>query len=220
MGAADGVQVFVDQTNKYFGYLESEYGFKIILASNDDIRPQSDGVVKYASNTTLLVIDSDYGQSAVRFVRIQDDERFCLDPVSVHEYLNTSEKEKQLLLSIEPNNQPAVSALRTEKSLFSAPNWKGSTGDIHHGLETQLKNHADWLRENAHICLSGDLSRWPELYEYKINRMIADELRRGGSPFVKAVVKDESGKLKTIEEPIFQRQKVHLAKLKREILGE
>ena len=210
-------ETFVDRVKRNFGYIEPEYGFKITLASNDDIRPQTDGVVKYASDTTLIVIDSDYGQSAVRFVRIQDNEKYCLDPISIHEYLNTTENEKQLLLSTEPSNQPAVSALRSEKSLFSNPNWKDITGNE---LETQLRNYADWLRENADLCLSGDLSRWPVLYEYKINRMIADELRRGKSAFVKSVVRDESGKLKMIEEPIFQALKEHLAKLKREILGQ
>ena len=210
-------ETFVDRVKRNFGYVEPEYGFKIILASNDDIRPQTDGVVKYASDTTLIVIDSDYGQSAVRFVRIQDNEKYCLDPISIHEYLNTSENEKQLLLSTEPSNQSAISALRNERSLFSTPNWKGATSDE---PETWLRNYADWLRENADLCLVGDFSRWPQIYEYKINRMIADELRRGKSAFVKSVVRDESGKLKMIEEPIFQALKDHLAKLKREILGE
>jgi hypothetical protein len=217
MGLVNAVQTFIDQTREYFGYLESEYGFKVILASSSEVRPQTDGVVKYASATTLIVIDSDYGQSAVRFVRIQDNEKYCLDPISIHEYLNTSENEKQLLLSTEPSNQPAVSALRSEKSLFSNSNWKDITGNE---LETQLRNYANWLRQNADLCLSGDLSWWPVLYKYKINRMIADELRRGKSAFVKSVVMDESGKLKIIEEPIFQALKDHLAKLKREILGQ
>jgi hypothetical protein len=213
MVLVDSVLTFVDKARKYFGFLESELGFKIIAASSNDLRPQTDGVVKYASNVTLIVIDSDLSQSAIRFVRIQDDEKYCLDPASIHEYLNTSENEKRLLLSTEPSNQLAASALRRERLISSAPHWKGTTGNASQDLETQLKNYADWLRKNADLCLSGDLSRWPELYEYKINRMIADELRRGGSAFVKAVVRDESGKLKMIEQPIFQVQKDHLEKI-------
>jgi hypothetical protein len=213
-------ETFVDRTMRHFSFLETEYDFKVILASSSEVRPQTDGVVKYASNTILVVIDSDMGQAAMGFGRIQDDERNCLDPISIHEYLNTSESEKQVLLSIEPSNQLVASRIRTERSLSSTPAWRGTGGDIYQDLETRLGNFANWLKENADLCLSGDLSRWPALYEYKINRMMADELRRGGKSVVKAVVKDEGGKLKTIERPIFQREKEHLAKLKREILGQ
>ena len=213
-------ETFTDRVKKNFGFLESEFGFKIILAGNSEVRPQTDGVVKYASNTTLVLIDSETGQAAVRFVRVQDNENYYLDPVSIHEFLSTSAKEKQLLLSTEPKDESAAHAIFREKFLLSSPSWKSSRDDIHKDLETRLKNYANWLRENADLCLSGDLSRWPALYEYKINRMIADELRRGGKAIVKAVVKDDSGKLKMIERPIFQREKDHLAKLKREILGQ
>jgi len=60
---------FVDKVRKIFGYLESEYGFKITLASNFDIRQPIDGIVKYTSNTTLILVDSETGQTAARFVR-------------------------------------------------------------------------------------------------------------------------------------------------------
>ena len=213
-------ETFTNIVKKNFGFLESTFGFKIILASNSEVRPQTDGLVKYASDITLVLIDSETGQAAVRFVRVQDDENDYLDPVSIHEFLSTSTKEKQLLLSTEPKDESAAHAIFKEKFLLASPNWKSSRDDLHKDLETRLRNYANWLRENADLCLVGDFSRWPELYEYKINRMIADELRRGGKAVVKAVIKDESGKLKMIERPIFQREKDHLEKLKREILGQ
>src|SRR6185503_9692258 len=101
---------FVDEVKDHFSYLESEYDFKKILASDSDVRPQTDGVMKYASNTTLILIDSETGQAAVRFVRIQDDEMYYLDPASIHEYLNTNEEEKQILLSRAIKNQDAANA--------------------------------------------------------------------------------------------------------------
>jgi len=51
-------EIFIDIVKKHFGYLESEYNFKVILATSSDVRPRTDGVVKYASKTTLIIIDS------------------------------------------------------------------------------------------------------------------------------------------------------------------
>ena len=211
---------FVDEVKDHFSYLESEYDFKEILASDSDVRPQTDGVMKYASNTTLILIDSETGQAAVRFVRIQDDEKYYLDPVSIHEYLNTSEEEKRILLSKDIKNQDVANTIFNKTFLLSSPDWKSSRVDIHKDLEKQLKNYANWLKENDELCLLGNFSRWPEFYEYKNNRLIADELRRGGKEVVLAVVKDENGAFKTIERPIFHREREHLNKLRKEVLGK
>jgi hypothetical protein len=213
-------ETFTDKVKKHFGYLEKEYDFRITLEGNADVRPQTDGVVKYASNTTLIIIDSETGQAAVRFVRIQDDERYYLDPVSIHEYLNTSEEEKRILLSKDIKNQDVANTIFNKTFLLSSPDWKTSREDIHKNLEKQLKNYANWLKENNELCLLGNFSRWPEFYEYKINRLIADELRRGGKEVVLAVVKDENGAFKTIERPIFHREREHLNKLRKEVLGK
>jgi len=212
-------ETFVDLVKKYFGYLKTEYGFELIFASSSTIRPQTDGTVKYASNTTLILIDSETGQTAVRFVRVQDDERYYLDPVSIHEYLNTSTKEKQILLSRNIKDKEAASAIFNKTFLLFSSSWKSNRDDIYSDLENRLKNYANWLRENAALCLDGNFSRWPEFYEYKINRLMADELRGGGKEVVLAVVKDENGSLKTIERPIFQRDREHLLKLKKEVQG-
>jgi hypothetical protein len=212
-------KTFVDRTKVYFHFLETEYGFKLTFESNSLTRPKTDGMVKYSSNSTLILIDSETGQAAVRFVRVQDDERYYLDPVAIHEYLSTNEKEKQILLSRESKDQSTVNAIFNKVFLLSLPDWKSGREDIYIDLERRLKNYAEWLKDNADICLLGDFLRWPDFYEYKINRLMADELRKGGKEIVLAVVKDENGVLKTIERPIFQREKDHLAKLRKEILG-
>jgi hypothetical protein len=214
------ITTFVDIVKTHFGYLEAEYEFEVIFAKNSEIRPQTDGVVKFASASTLVIIDSETGQAAVRFVRIQDDERYYLDPVSIHEYLNTTKQEKEILLSRNPSDKEAANNIFNKTFLLSLPKWKGSKEDIYADLEKQLSNYANRLKENASLCLLGNFSRWPEFYEYKINRLMADELRRGGKEFVKAIVKDESGSLKTIERPIFQREKDHLTRLRKEALGK
>jgi len=211
---------FIDTVKKEFGYLETEYDFKVTHASNSDVRPQTDGVVKYASDTTLILIDSETGQAAVRFVRIQEDERYYLDPVSIHEYLHTSEEEKRILLSRDRKDQDAANIIFSKTFLLSSPDWRRRREDVSGDLARQLINYANWLKENADLCLLGNFSRWPEFYEFKINRLMADELRRGAKEVVLAVVKDENGALKTIERPIFQRERDHLTRLRKEVLGE
>src|SRR3989304_4951965 len=211
---------FIDTVKKEFGYLETKNDFKVTHSSNSDVRPQIDGVVKYASDTTLILIDSETGQAAVRFVRIQDDERYYLDPVSIHEYLNSSEEEKRFLLSRDMKDRDAANAIFSKTFLLSSTEWKSSREDVYRDLERLLKNYGNWLKENADFCLLGNFSRWPEFYEYKINRLMADELRAGGKEVVLAVVKDGYGALTTIERPIFQRERDHLTRLRKEVLGE
>jgi len=212
-------ETFTDKVRKHFGYLETEYEFRLISEGNSEIRPETDGVVKYGSNNTLILIDSETGQAAVRFVRTQDDERYYLDPVSIHEYLITNEEEKKILLSRDIRDDDAAKEVFSRAFLLSSPGWKSSGKDIYADLENQLKKYANWLKENAELCLLGDFSQWPAFYEYKINRLIAEELRRGGKEVVLAVVKDEHGVFKSIERPIFQRERDHLSKLKKEVLG-
>ena len=211
--------MFVDKVEKYFDYLKSEYNSNEIFAANSTVRPQTDGVVRYASKTTLIVIDSEAGQAAVKFTRIQDEERYYLDPVSIHEFLTTSELEKQILLSHDTKNKDAANAIFSKRFLLLSPEWKNKREDVNSYLENQLKNYASWLKKNAELCLLGNFSKWPEFYEYKINRLIADELRRGGKETVMSVIKDEKGNFKTIKRPIFQNEKDHLVRLKKEILG-
>jgi hypothetical protein len=207
---------FVDMVKKHFGYLESEYNFKIVLENISTSRPGTDGVVKYASDSTLIIIDSEAAQAAVRFVRIQDDERYYLDPVSIHEYMATNNLEKQILLSKNPNDKVAADSIFTSVFLLSTAEWKDNRQDTYLQLEARLRNYAAWLRKNEKICLMGDFSRWPAFYEYKINRLIATEIQKGGSELVKAIVKDESGKPQIIERPIFQNERNHLDRLRKE----
>ena len=101
----------MSKVKQYFSFLEAEYDFKVILESNADVRPQTDGVVKYTSNTTVIVVDSEMGAAAVWFYRIKDGKKYDLDPVAIHEYLETSDKEKTLLLSTDPSDDFTASTL-------------------------------------------------------------------------------------------------------------
>ena len=110
---------FVEKVKKSFHYLESEFGFKIILSKNSEVRPHTDGMVKYESDTTLILIDSETGYATVRFARVVDGEKYYLTPIDIHEYLVTNEEERDLLLSTNPKDQSAASALFNEKFLLN-----------------------------------------------------------------------------------------------------
>ena len=208
---------FVDRVKKKFSFLETEFSFKIIAAHNSEIRPQTDGMVKYQSNTTLILIDSETGYATVRFARVKDGEKYYLTPVDIHEYLNTSDKEKEVLLSTNPEDQQAASAVFNEKFLLNQPDWKGSQGSIQ-DLEKELGNFSNWLRRHADICLIGDFLLWPKLYEYKIMRARADHLQRGKDELGYSRVKDANGNSKLIKQSIFKEKLEHVEKLKKEFL--
>ena len=205
---------FVDRVKMHFDFLESEYGFKITHESISNIHPKTDGVIEYTSNTTVILIDSETGYATLRFYRIKDGKNFYLTPIDIHEYLNTSDKEKELLLSTNPSDEPLASMLFNKKLLLNQPEWKGSQGNIE-DLDKELKNFSNWLRAHAHLCLKGDFSRWPIFYEYKINRARADYLRRGKGELGYTRVKDVNGNWKLIKQSIFKDELEHVEKLKK-----
>ena len=210
---------FTDRVKKHFGYLESEYGFKVTVEGNSDIRPQTDGAVEYTSDTTVIVIDSETGYAAVWFYRIKDGRKYDLDPVAIHEYSNTGDKEKELLLSTNPKDHSTASALFNQKFLLNQPGWKSESDTTQDKLEIRLVNYANWLKTHANLCLTGDFSRWPEFYEYKIHRARADHLRRGKDELAYASVKDSDGNYKLVKQSAFKDDLEHIEKLKKEFLG-
>lgn len=208
---------FVDRVKEYFNYLESEYGFLITYESNSHVRPQTDGAVEYTSDTTVVLIDSETGYATVRFYRITDGKKYYLTPVDIYEYLNTSDEEKELLLSTNPESQSPAAALFNKKFLLNQPGWKGSRGSTQ-DLDTELRNFSDWLKAHANLCLVGRFSLWPKFYEYKVNRARADRLRRGKDELGYARVKDSNGNWKLIKQSIFKDELEHVEKLKKEFL--
>lgn len=207
---------FVEKVKRHFGYLESEYGFKITLESNSDIRTQTDGVVTYRSDTTVVVIDSETGAASVWFYRIKDGNRYYLDPVAIHQYLTTTDKEKELLLSTNPKDQLAASTLFQRKFLLNQPAWKSGSSTARDVLELYLANYASWLKEHADLCLKEDFSRWPAFYEYKVYSLRADHLRHGRDELCYAEVKDADGNSRLIKQSIFKDILDHVEKLKKE----
>jgi len=207
---------FIDRVKKHFNYLESEYSFKVTHETNSDTRLQTDGVVEYTSDSTVIVVDSETGYAAVWFYRIKDGKKFDLDPVAIHEYLNTSDKEKELLLSTNPKDHTAASALFNQKFLLNQPGWKLENGTTQDRLEIRLTNYSSWLKSHANLCLKGNFSQWPQFYEYKIQRARADHLRRGKDELGYARVKDSEGNWKLVKQSIFKDKLEHVEKLKKE----
>jgi len=207
---------FVERVKKHFGYLETEYGFKVIRENNSEIRPRTDGVVEYASDSTVVVIDSETGSASVWFYRTKDGKKYYLNPVAIHEYLNTSDKEKELLLSVNPKDQRAASALFNQKFLLRQPGWVSESGTTEDKLEMDLANYANWLKANAKLCLEGNFSQWPKFYEYKIHRARADRLRRGKDELVFTEIKDGEGNHKLVKQSAYKDEFEYIEKLKKE----
>ncbi|MCI0610859.1 MAG: hypothetical protein L0Z71_17590 [Anaerolineae bacterium] len=69
-----------------------------------------------------------------------------MDPVAIYECLNTSDKEKELLLSTNPEDEPAASALFNQKILLNQQGWKSEDGATQDKLEIHLMNYANWLK--------------------------------------------------------------------------
>jgi len=211
--------VFVTRVKKHFSYLESEYGFKITLENNSDVHPQTDGVVEYMSDNTVVVIDSETGSAAAWFYRIKDGKDYYLDPVAINEYLSTNDRQKEILLSTNPKDNLSASTLFNQKFLLNQPEWKSDSDTTIDNLELRLSNYARWLKEHDNICLRGDFSRWPKFYEYKIHRARADHLRRGKDELAYARVKDPEGNYKLIKQSAFKDDLEHIEKLKQEFPG-
>ncbi len=206
---------FTDIVKKHFGYLKS-YGFKVTFESNSEVRPQTDGVVEYISNTIQIVIDSEIGSASVWFYRIIDGKKFYLTPIDIFEYLQTNNEEKDLLLSVAPKDQLEARALFNRKFLLNQPDWTAATGNSIEKLELSLKNYAKWLREHADLCLTGNFSQWPKFYEFKILRAKAERLRRGDNELVYTEVQDDEGNWKLTKQSVFKDQLEHIEKLKKE----
>lgn len=208
--------IFVDRVKKYFHWLETEYGFKTSLEKNSEIRPETDGVVEYISSTTVVVIDSETGSATAWFYRIKDGKRYYLTPIDIFEYLNTDDKEKELLLSPNPKDQPEAKALFDRKFLLNQPEWQSEKEGTINKLELRLSNYANWLKEYASLCITGNSLQWPKFYEYKILRARADHLRRGKDELGYARVEDSDGNWKLIKQSIFKDKLEHIEKLKKE----
>jgi hypothetical protein len=207
---------FVNKVKKHFSFLESEYGFNLTFESNSEVRPQTDGVVEYTSNTVVVVIDSEIGSAAVWFYRIKDGKKYELDPVAIHEYLNTSDKEKEILLSTNPKDDSDASTLFNQIFLLNQPAWKALDGTTQDKLEKRLANYASWMKTHANLCLVGDFSQWSKFYGYKIHRARADHLRLGKDDVAYARMKDADGNWKLIKQSIFKDKLEHVEKLKKE----
>ena len=210
---------FVERVKKHFGFLEAEYGFKVTHEGNSEIRPQTEGVVEYTSDKSVVVIDSETGYAATWSYRIKDGRKYYLTPVDIHEYLDTSDREKELLLSTKPQDDPAASALFNQRFLLNQPGWKSEADTTQEKLELRLANYANWLKEHASLCLIGDFSQWPMFYEYKIHRARAEHLRLGKDELGYARVKDADGNYKLIKQSIFKAKLEHIEKLKKELSG-
>lgn len=206
---------FVDRVRNSFDFLISKFGFNVIHARNSEVRPQTDGTVKYQSNNIMIVIGGETGYASLSFSRVVDSEKYYLSLTDVHEYLYTTDKEKELLLSINPSDKSAAESLFNVKYLLNQPGWKRGQGSVQ-DLEKELQNFAHWLKEHADLCLTRGFPNWLQLYEYRVQRSRAEHLRLGKDEIGPAGIRDTDGKWKIVQQSRFKDKLDYIEKLKKE----
>ncbi len=170
---------FTERVKKHFQFLVDEYGFTISHEEGSDRAPDTEGVVKYSSRTTLVGIEKEAmsGGVGVWFCRLKDAaKRAALSASLIYEYRSLSAKEKAIMLSYHPKDDARARDLVWSKGLP----WGTRLDNAETELDRQLSDEARWLRKYADPFLRGDFSRWLELYEYKVAAQKAEYARRHG----------------------------------------
>jgi hypothetical protein len=195
---------FVERTKKHFLFLIEEYGFTLSHEKVADRDPEMEGIVKYDSQTTFVVIHGGMGGVGVGFGRIKDskgEKNFLAPSLTagiVYEYKAFSAKERAIVLSFDPKDDAKASKLIDLKRL----SWRGRLDDVMGELERQLAEEARWLRKYANPFLRGDFSQWLEIYQYMVARQRAEYARRhGGKENVGLIMKrGEDGAMRKLGE--------------------
>lgn len=206
---------FTAKVKENFEYLETQHGYRLTHESNSIVRPETDGAVEYTSRTTGILIDSETGYVTMRVYRLRDGKNYYLTPIDIHEYLNTDDSERKLLLSANSADKDAATALFSKIFLLNQPGWKDSRGTVQ-DLDKELKNFANWLRDHSYICLDDNFSLWLKLYEYKILRARAEKLRKGEDELTYTMTLDGDGKRRLVKQSVFKDELEYIERLKKE----
>ena len=115
----------------YLNYREIEYGFRITIERNTGVDFQRVMRLNKRATTIVLVIDSKRCCASICFYRFKDNRKYDIDPVAICEYLNTTDKEKEPLLSTDPKDQPAALELFNHQSKRKVDNSIQDELEIH-----------------------------------------------------------------------------------------
>jgi hypothetical protein len=197
-----------------FGYLVSEYHFRLgkILDHDPDI--MLEGFVEFQSPTTFVSVAGEWYGTEVRFGRVMDNRQFAISAELVHEFLSLTPEQRQIVCSPDPRQKQEARLLIASQQLQYE---KREFADGADRREHERMQYAHWIRQYADPFLRGDFSLWLPIYEYKLARMIG-EVRQSWKREVEGrfIGFTEHRKAIYVQEHMFQSDVDYLARLKAE----
>jgi hypothetical protein len=146
------------------------------------------------------------------FQNRRDDRRYSLSSELVQEYTFSTPEERAIVCSQDPRDFRTAACLVVSKKLHHD---KRQFSNKAAEIDSQLSDHARWLKQYAEPFLKGDFSQWLEIYEYKIARMIGELKRSGRSEYcLRFVGIDQKGKPAYVQEHIFIKSLDYIAGLR------
>jgi hypothetical protein len=202
---------------EHFEYLVSQYDFRVDKNWQRDPDFRLEGVVEYASPTTLVSVVGGLLDVEVSIGRVGDDRKCSVPTGLVHEFLSITPEEREIICSHDPRRKKESRLLIASKQLQYEKH-EFANGDEE--TEYRVIDHARWLRQYADPFLRGDFSLWLALHEYRLAKMIG-EVRQSWKREVSrrdvGMIGTTAGrKLIYVKEHMFQSDVDYLARLKSE----
>ena len=118
---------------EHFGYLVSEYNFRVDKDLQNDPDFRLEGFVEFQSPTTFVSVAGEWYDMEVSFGRVMDDRKFAISVGLVHEFLSLTPEQRQIVCSQDPRHKQearlliASQQLQYEKREFTNGAEGGST---------------------------------------------------------------------------------------------
>jgi hypothetical protein len=206
---------FNQMVEERFRYLVDEYGFRIIkIGTGFQHTTTAEGYVEYESATSFVTVTGEWYWNGITLGHSQDDRRFALSTGLIYEYMSLTPEEREIICSQDPRDNRTAARLIVSKILQHEKKQSASKAEE---INSQLSEHAQWLKQYAAPFLRGDFSQWLEIYEYKVSKMIGELKRSGRNEYcLRFVRNDENGKPVYVQEHAFSKSLDYLARLRTE----
>ena len=89
---------------EHFGYLVSEYNFRVQKLAYDP-NFELEGFVEFQSPTTFVSVAGEWYDVEVSFGRVMDDRKFAISAGLVHEFLSLTPEQREIVCSQDPRHK-------------------------------------------------------------------------------------------------------------------
>ena len=209
---------FVDRALVQLAFLEKEYGFAIVQTDASTRLPETEGFVRYISATTFVKVYGDPGGAVGTVLgRASDSEKFAIGILTLAEYSLLSAAEKRLVLSRDAKDDRRARELMSARSLQKTQEWR-LIRELNYAERSErgIADNAKWLLQYADPLLRGDFSSWRALFEYKVERQVAERIRSGSADSELRFTEREAGRVQQEVQPLLAELQQYLVNLKAE----